>query len=121
MAITDAELALIQADLTASLDKTCVIKRSATTKDAYGNPVRSSYATVATTVASMSQPTATQLTNYAFRIESEAAWQVKLPYGTDVRVNDQLVIESNTLHVHVLLDPHTVPGLLVVIAAELKP
>lgn len=122
MSIPASELASIQADLqSACCDKTCVIQRSSMTKDIYGNPTRGGYATVATVKAAMAQPTATQLQNYAFRIESEAAWQVKFPYGTDVQVEDHLIIENQTLHVHVLLDPHTVPGLLTVIAAELKP
>jgi hypothetical protein len=122
VALDASELAQIQADLAATAcDKTCDIQRSALTKDIYGNPVRGSYTTVATVKAAMAQPTANQLTNFAFRIESLAAWQVKFPYGTDVRVDDHLIIENNTLNVHVLLDPHTVPGLLTVIAAELKP
>ncbi|MGH2478203.1 MAG: hypothetical protein ACRDHW_00890 [Ktedonobacteraceae bacterium] len=122
MNVPAAELAQIQADLAAAVcDKACVIQRAPDTTDTWGSPAKGTYATISTTVCGMTQPTAGQLQNYAFRIESLAAWQVKLPYGTDCRVDDQLLIEGNTLQVHVILDPHSVPGMLTVLAAELKP
>lgn len=121
MAIPAAELAQIQADLVAATcDKTCVIQRGTVTTDGYGNATPGSYATVHTTVAGMRQPTAGQLQNYDYRIGSLAAWLVLLPYGTDVLVDDWLIIESQTLYVHVLLNPHSIPGLSCVLAAEMK-
>lgn len=121
MVLDPAELAELQADLVAAAcDKACVIQRSALTKDIYGNPTRGNYETTSTTVAGMRQPTAGQLQNYDFRIGSLAAWLVMLPYGTDVQVDDHLIIENQTLYVHVKLDPHSIPGLLSVLAAEMK-
>lgn len=120
--IPAAELAQIQTDLAAAVcDKTCVVQRGTKSTDLYGNAVISNYQPIKTTVAGMTQPSAGELSNYAFRIESLAAWHVNLPWGTDVQVDDQLVIEGQTLNVHVLLDPHSIPGLLPVLAAELKP
>lgn len=119
--VSSAELALIRSDLVAAVcDKTCVVWRGTATTDTSGNAVVGSYASINTTVAGMRQPTAGQLQNYDYRIGSLAAWLVMLPYGTDVRVNDWLVIESQTLYVHVLLDPHSYPGLLPVLVAEMK-
>lgn len=121
MSIPAAELAKIQADLVAqACDKVCVIQRGTTATDTFGNPVEGGYATVHTTVAGMRQPTAGQLQNYDYRIGSLAAWLVLLPYGTDVLVNDWLIIETQTLYVHVLLNPHSIPGLSCVLAAEMK-
>lgn len=120
-AIPVAELAQIQADLAAAAcDKTCEIWRGTEGKDTWGNATISNYTKISTTVAGMQEPSAGQLQNYDFRIGSLAAWQVKLPYSTDVQVDDQLVIENQTLYVHVKLDPHSVPGLLTVLAAEMK-
>lgn len=121
MALDAAELALIQADLVAAAcDKACVIQRGTITTDQYGNATESAYATVATTVAGLRQPSAALLTNYAYRIGSLATYQVSLPASTDAREGDYLLIEGNTLQVHVLLEPHSVPGLTTCLAALMK-
>lgn len=115
------ELAQIQADLAAAcLDKTCVISRSTTTQDIYGNAVKGDYEEIDTVKCAMKQPSAGLLQNYDYRIGSLATWLVRLPYGTSLLEEDHLLIEGQTLTVHVLLDPHTVPGLDSVLAAELK-
>ena len=120
--ISAVELASIQADaVDAACDKTCVIKRaSLNTPDAYGSATKPSYSTVTTTVAGLAEPTAGQLQNYDFLIGSLAAWQVKLPVGTDVQHQDHLVIDGQTLEVHVILTPRSYAALLTVIAAEVK-
>lgn len=118
-----SELADIQADLAAAVcDKTCEIWRGTATTDQWGNTSipDDSYTLHETTVAGMNEPTAGQLQNYDFRIGSLAAWSVRLPYSVDVAVDDWLIIESKKLYVHVDLDPHSVPGLRVVLAAEMK-
>lgn len=118
--IPASELARIQSDhVAAACDKTCVIQRASTSKDAYGSESET-YSTIATTVCGMSEPSPSQLQNYDFRIGALSAWQVKLPYGTAVQERDHLIIEGNTLEVHVLLDPHSVPGLLTALAAEIR-
>jgi hypothetical protein len=119
-AISAAELAQIQADMVAAVcDKTCIIQRSTTTKDTAGSQAEN-YAPIATTVAGISQPTAGQLTNYAYIIGSLAAWQVRLPIATDVRERDYLIINGQTMEVQVLLDPHSYPGILPVLASEIR-
>lgn len=123
MVIPATELAQIQADLVdAACDKACEIWRGVATKDAYGNASipDSSYTLLDTTVAGMTEPTAGQLQNYEFRIGSLAAWQVKLPYSASVQVDDWLIIEGQKLYVHVDLNPHSIPGLRTVLAAEMK-
>ncbi len=121
MALDASELASIQADLAEQVcDKTCVIQRSAKSPDGLGSKTET-YSTVVTTKAGMQQPSSGLLSNYAYRLESLNAWHVLLPYGTNVLEGDQLLIEGQVLNVHVLLDPHSVPGLTPVLAAELKP
>lgn len=119
--VSASELAQIQSDVAlAACDKDCQIQRlPSTTPNSRGVPP-SNYSTIATVKAAMTQPTATHLENYAYAIESLATWLVKLPVGTDVRASDQLVINGQTLTVQVILDPHSYPGLLPVLATELK-
>lgn len=122
MSISAAELALIQADVQAiALDKTCTIERaSLNTSDTYGSPTKPSYSTIATVMAGLAEPTAGQLQNYDYLIGSLAAWQVKLPVGTDIQHQDHLLIDGQTLEVHVILTPRSYATLLTVIAAEVK-
>ena len=120
MAIPASELLQIQQDLAAvCLDKQCEIQRNTPTKGAFGEEV-ANYGHLSNCKAGMKQPSANLLQNYDFRIGDLAAWHIKFAYGQDVRRTDHLLIENQTLEVHVLLDPHTVPGLTSVIAAELK-
>lgn len=116
------ELALIQSDLAAVvLDKSCAIRRATSTPDAWGT--NSETLTVISDpdlMCGMSQPSAGQLANYDYLIGSLSAWQVKFPVGTDVAEQDLLDIEGQTLTVQVLLDLHSYPGLLTVLATEVK-
>lgn len=125
--ISASEIASIQADtVSATCDKTCVIKRaSLNTPDAYGSPTKPSYTTVETTVAGVAEPTGGQLSNYDYLIGSLKAYQVKLPINnpttgllTNVQEQDHLIIEGETLEVHVLLKPRSYEALRTVIAAE---
>ncbi len=119
--IPASELAKIQADVAAAaLDKTCVIQRLPTsTPDSRGVP-SGSYATIATVKAGMRQPTGTHLQNYDYLIAALATWLVQLPVGTDVRAQDHLLIENQTLEVQVILAPQSYPALLSVLASEIK-
>lgn len=119
--ISAAEMLSIQNDVAAAaLDKTCAIQRLPTsTPNSRGVP-GGSYSTINTVKAGMTQPTATHLQNYAYAIEALATWLVKFPVGTDVKAGDHLVIDGQTLDVQVVLDPHSYPGLLPVLASELK-
>lgn len=117
--ISPAELASIQADLAAILDKSCTIKRKTRTADGLGS-FTESWATIATVMVGMAQPTAGQLANYDYLIGSLASWQVKFPVGTDVQHQDRLLIGSDTLEVQVNLGLRSYPGLLTVLASEVK-
>ena|SRR5579872_1710631 len=121
MAISAQELSQIQADLVAQVcDKTCVVQRATSSaSDGMGSAIPT-FTTVVTTVAGVTMPTANDLTNFAYEIEDKATFKVHLPYGTNVQALDHLLIEGQTLEVHILLDPHSVPGLLPVLAIELK-
>ena len=121
--VSAAELAAIQADaVAAACDQTCQIYRKTTTAGTSGEPL-SSWALNSTTVAGLNQPSAGQLQNYDYIIGSLSAWQVSLPYGTSVMEQDHLVIPATTgetLEVMVLLNPHSYPALLKVLAVERK-
>lgn len=119
--ISAAELAQIQSDAVAAVcDKTCVVQRATTiTKDGYGSETKP-YTTIATTVAGMTQPSAGELANYAYIIGDKAAWTVRLPIGTDVTHQDHLIIDGQTLEVHVLLNPRSYEVFHSVIAVEIK-
>ena len=118
--ISASELAQIQSDVAlAACDKDCVIQRATTSNDGYGSQTET-YSPVATVKAGMTQPSGGMLQNYAYAIQDLAAWQVKFAVGTDVRERDHLVIDGQTLEVHVILTPRSYMGLLTVIAAELK-
>lgn len=130
LAVSAAELAAIQAEaVSAVCDKTCQIWRDLTentpSSDGYGSPTTSksntaAYTLINTTVAGMRQPTAGELANYDFEIGDKEAWTVMLPVGTDVTHQDHLVIEGQTLEVHILLNPRSYEVFHSVIAAEIK-
>ncbi len=120
-----AELAQIRSDAAAAaLDLPCIIQRKTLTRDTLGQGTET-WATVATCNAGMTEPSANMLQNYNYRIEDLAAWHIRLPYGTNVQPQDQLLITEQagqqTLVVQVLLEPRSYASLLSVIAAELKP
>ena len=124
-----AELALIQSDAVAAVcDKTCQIWRdlTPTTPDKYGGSTSSptntaNYTLMHTGVAcGMAQPSAGELANYAYEIEDKDAWTVHMPVGTDVLERDHLVIEGQTLEVHILLQPQSYQALLSTICAQLR-
>jgi hypothetical protein len=117
--VSAQELAQIQADAASILDKNCTIKRKTKTPDGSGSNSES-WSTIATVNAGMSQPTAGQLSNYDFLIGSLSAWQVKFPVGTDIRVQDHLIINGQTLVVQVILDPKSYQALRTVLASEIK-
>jgi head-tail adaptor len=120
-----AELAQIRSDAAAAaLDLSCTIQRKTITRDTLGQATET-WATVTTVNAGMTEPSANMLQNYNYRIEDLAAWHIRLPYGTDVAAQDQLLLTGQagqqTLVVQVLLEPRSYAALLSVIAAELKP
>lgn len=117
------ELAQMQADVAAAVcDKPCVIRRPVTTPDAWGTASEPSYTVISDPdlMCGTSQPSAGQLSNYAYVIGSLAAWQVRFPIGTVVQAQDLIDVEGQTLTTQVLLGLHSYPALLTVLATEVK-
>lgn len=122
--ITQAQLDRMRST-SASLTCTfpCTIQRKTVSRDQYGSQ-SDVWNTITTTLCGLSEPTAGQLQNYDYLIGSLAAWQVKLPYATDVQHQDQILVTSQfgqqILEVHVVLEPRSYATLLTVLAAEIK-
>lgn len=115
-----AEIAQIRADAAAAAcSLSCTIKRKAITRDAYGTET-DTFNTVTTVNVGMKEPTAAQLQNYDYLIGSLAAWQIQLPYGTDVKHQDHLLIGTDTLVVQVDLSPQSYNMLTTVLATEVR-
>lgn len=118
--ISAAELAAMQATANASADVTFDLQRRTTGQGATGN-VTTSYGHVANVSGSLAQPTAGQMQNYGYKIGSLAAWQVRLPVGTDVRETDHLVTpDGQTLEVQVILAPQSYQTAVRVLASEVR-
>lgn len=124
--ITASELASMRADIAdVACNLPCVIERKTTVKDTLGTE-----SDVWVTISpddlkcGMSEPSGGQLTNYAYVIGSLAAWQVKLPYGTDVIHQDRLLVTGEfaqqTLTCQVVLEPRSYATLLTILASEVK-
>lgn len=118
--ISASELLSIQNDaLAACCDKTCEHYRKTRSPDGMGGYTET-YALIETTVAGMAQPSAGELANYDYTIGDKAAWTVRLPVSVNAIEQDRLVIEGNTLEVHVLLNPKSYEVFHSVIATEIK-
>ena len=120
--LSSTQLTALQAVATASLDQTCQIQRKAPARDAYGSE-SDGYANHGAAVAcNLAQPTSGQMQNYDYLIGNLATWQVRLPYGTDVQRDDQLVISGAglTLRVQAVLGPHSYPVCVHVLASEVR-
>ena len=116
-----AELAKIQADTVAAVcDKSADIYHKTTTKDASGLMVDSWPTKAATVVCGMRQPSGGELANFDFLIGDKIAWTVMFPVATLIVEQDHLIIEGQTLEVHVVLTPKSYPALLACICAEIK-
>lgn len=117
--ISASELASIQSDLNVILDKTCSIQRQTPTADAWGSQ-KLTYSTVGTCKVLVSQPSGGLLANYEYLIGDLDTWQVRAPVGTDIREQDHLLVDGQTLVAQVVLTPKSYAGLLTVLAAEVK-
>ncbi len=117
--IPASELTQLQSDAAALLDKVAVIERKTTALDGYGTETET-YSQINVVAAGMAIPNAGELTNFDYAIGDKASWKVRLPYGTDVQVDDHLLIEGQTLEVHILLTPQSYAVFTNVIAIEIK-
>lgn len=113
------EWADIRSTAQAALTDSCQIQRAVKTSDGAGSESLS-WSTVATVAAKISTPTGGYIGEMASRLSEQASFQVSLPNGTDVRVTDRLVIDSQTLTVQAVYDPQTYSSLVRVLASELR-
>ena len=97
----------------------CVIRRNTKTKDGRGTESVTP-TVIATVLAGLAEPTAGQLQNFDYEVGDLATWQVKLPIGTSIQVQDELTIAGQVLEVHVVLTPRSYATLLTVLACEIK-
>lgn len=114
-----SEMADIQTAVASLFDKQCVIQRATATSDGYLGQTKT-WAVINNVQAGMTQPTAGQLANYDYLIGALATWQIRLPYGTDVKAQDHLIIDGQTLVVQVLLNPRSFASTTLLLASEVK-
>lgn len=119
--LSSAELSAMQsAASSTTFDQTFAVKRLTRTPDGTGHYAESWSTVVASVSGNLSQPTAGQMQNYGFKIGSLAAWQVRLPVGTNVQENDELVVGGQTLRVEVVMTPNSYQTTLHLLASEVK-
>lgn len=119
--LTSAELAQMQADVAATtFDQTFTIKRPVRTNDGTGHYSKSETQIATGVLGSIAQPSAGQMANYGYKIGSLAAWQVRLPVGTNVQENDLLIVGSQTLKVQVVMEPMSREIAMHLLASEVK-
>jgi hypothetical protein len=117
--LSSTELAAMQSEAQATMTDTCVIQRLTPTSDGFGSQ-RETWNTIATTVARMGTPTGGYLAEQAARLGELASWVISFPQATDVQVNDQLVINSQTLKVQAVYNPQTISTATRVLASEIR-
>jgi head-tail adaptor len=115
--ISAAELAALQATSQSAGDLSIGVYRLTVGQDGEGNVTRS-YALAATVNGNLAQPTAGQLQNYGYAIADVAAWMVRVPVGTDIRIGDRLLVGAQYLEVQVELQPQSYQTAMRVLCAE---
>ena len=93
MSLSATELAAMQATALTAMDQTIVVQRATKTPGATGGYTES-WTTHATVAGTLSQPTPELMQNYDYLIGPRDAWMVRVPVGTDVKRDDQLVISG---------------------------
>lgn len=117
--ISAAQLAAMQATANAALDQTITIKRGAKTSDGAGGSSLV-WNTIATVSGNLAQPSGQLMQNYDYLIGTTTTWMVRVPVGTNVLENDQLVIGSLTLKVQAILQPQSYQTSTRLLAAEVQ-
>lgn len=119
-AVSAAEMAAIRQEVaSAALDLPCVINRKVITRDAFGTETEA-WSVFATVMSGVQSPSVGHLTNYAYIIGNLATWLVLVPYDTDIRIQDQLLIDGDTMVVQVVLTPQSFSAVQAVLASEVK-
>lgn len=116
-----AQLTRLRAVATAALDLTgIVVQRPARTFDNYGT-YSETLTTLATVAGAWAKPTASVMAQYAGLIGAQAAWVVRLPWGTAIRNGDQLSMPSgDTLTVQADLSESSYSTCVRVLATEVR-
>lgn len=117
--ISAADLAAMQATANASMDTSIAIQAVNRTSDGAGG-FTESWATSSTVNGNLAQPTGQMMQNYDFLIGPLATWMVRLPVGTSVSRDNQLVIGSLTLRVQVVLQPQSYQTSMRLLASEVQ-
>ena len=116
---TDSDMQAFRDLAAEALRDDCLIQRdTAGTPDDYGTDSEG-LTTVATVKCLTAAPTAGQLATYAEKIGNLSSWQVRMPFGTSVLINDGLTIDGQTMRVQAdLSSEQTYAMYMVVLASE---
>ena len=119
--LSAAQLAALRSTATASLDLSGIaIKRPTRVFDTYGT-YSETLTTLATVAGAWAKPSAAVMTQYAGLIGAQAAWVVRLPWGTGVRNGDLLAMPSgDTLTVQADLSESSYSTCVRVLATEVR-
>lgn len=119
--LSAAQLAALRSTATASLDLSgIVIQRPTRVFDTYGT-YSETLTTIATVAGGWAKPSASVMTQYAGLIGAQAAWVVRLPWGTAVRNGDLLAMPSgDTLTVQADLSESSYSTCVRVLATEVR-
>jgi hypothetical protein len=97
--ISEAKLNKIRATVNRTLPDPCQIKRKSKMPDGRGGFVEGPEVTVATVNSRMIAMSYDQERVYGDRLQNRLGFKVLLPYGTDIKDSDKLVISGRTLDV----------------------
>lgn len=96
--IPDDQMAIMRAEATKALDITATVQRATAAKDGHGGQGYT-WNTIGTVACDMATPTGGMLLVIAGRESDMNMWQVTVPYGSDIKEKDRLIIGSDTLTV----------------------
>ena len=117
--ISLAELQAMQATATSAMDESITIQRATPTSDGAGGSSLA-WATVATVNGNLAQPSGQLMQNYDYLVGTTSTWMVRVPVGTNVKENDRLVTDGQTLRVQVILQPQSYQTAMRLLAAEVQ-
>lgn len=104
--LSDAELAVMRALVTITLDLSCVIQRTTASKDAWGG-LSATTPTSTATMCSLAKPSAQLSQQYAARLANQQAWVARFTDGTDIREGDVVLVSGQALTVQAVLTPNS--------------
>ena len=117
--LSATELAALQATANGALDKTIQVQSVTRISDSAGG-FTETWATVATVQGNLAQPTGGMMANYDFVIGPLATWLVRVPVGTAVTRDNQVIVAGLTLRVQVILQPQSYQTAMRFLASEVQ-